>query len=151
MRFIPYYYSGDNLYYGNASVVEIHGYYADEYQEVGDPSNSNNPKKKINPDVDISSGDAGGGSGGNTPTEADKNTILSFIKGFFELMAALFQESVKFLKQIPEFLKSLWSLIDLIGQFPSMVSKVFSFLPSAYTTMLVGGLALAILLRIFGR
>jgi len=66
-------------------------------------------------------------------------------------MAALFQESVKFLKQIPDFLKSLWSLIDLVGQFPSMVSKVFSFLPSAYTTMLVGGLALAILLRIFGR
>ena len=144
LRFIPYYYSGDNLYYGNASVVEIHGYYADEFQEVGDPSNPNNPKKKINPDVDISSGDAGGGSGGNTPTEADKNTILSFVKGFFELMAALFQESVQFLKQ-------LWSLIDLVGQFPSMVSKVFSFLPSAYTTMLVGGLALAILLRIFGR
>lgn len=151
LRFIPYYYSGDNLYYGNASIVEINGSLADEYQEVGDPSNPNNPKKKINPDVDISSGDAGGGSGGNTPTESDKNTILSFIKGFFELMAALFQESVKFLKQIPEFLKSLWSLIDLVGQFPSMVSKVFSFLPSAYTTMLVGGLALAILLRIFGR
>lgn len=151
LRFIPYYYSGDNLYYGNASVVEIHGYLADEFQEVGDPSNSNNPKKKINPDVDISSGDAGGGSGGNTPTEADKNTILSFVKGFFELMAALFQESVKFLKQLPSFLKSMWSLIDLVGQFPSMVSKVFSFLPSAYTTMLVGGLALAILLRIFGR
>ena len=151
LRFIPYYYSGDNLYYGNASVVEIHGYFADEYQEVGDPSNPNNPKKKINPDVDISSGDAGGGTGGNTPTEADKNTILSFIKGFFELMAALFQESVKFLKQIPDFLKSLWSLIDLVGQFPSMVSKVFSFLPSVYSTMLVGGLALAILLRIFGR
>lgn len=151
LRFIPYYYSGDNLYYGNASVVEIHGYFADEYQEVGDPSNPNNPKKKINPDVDISSGDAGGGTGGNTPTEADKNTILSFIKGFFELMAALFQESVKFLKQIPDFLKSLWSLIDLVGQFPAMVSKVFSFLPSVYSTMLVGGLALAILLRIFGR
>lgn len=151
LRFIPYYYSGDNLYYGNASIVEINGVSADEYQEVGDPSNSNNPKKKINPDVDISSGDAGGGSGGNTPTEADKNTILSFIKGFFELMAALFQESVKFLKQLPSFLKSMWSLIDLVGQFPSMVSKVFSFLPSAYTTMLVGGLALAILLRIFGR
>lgn len=151
LRFIPYYYSGDNLYYGNASVVEITGNSAGEYQEVGDPSNLNNPKKKINPDVDISSGDSGGGSGGNTPTEADKNTILSFIKGFFELMAALFQESVKFLKQIPDFLKSLWSLIDLVGQFPSMVSKVFSFLPSAYTTMLVGGLALAILLRIFGR
>ena len=151
LRFIPYYYSGDNLYYGNASIVEIAGNSAGEYQEVGDPSNPNNPKKKINPDVDISSGVAGGGSGGNTPTEADKNTILSFIKGFFELMAALFQESVKFLKQIPEFLKSLWSLIDLVGQFPSMVSKVFSFLPSAYTTMLVGGLALAILLRIFGR
>lgn len=151
LRFIPYYYSGDNLYYGNASVVEIHGYLADEYQEVGDPSNSNNPKKKINPDVDISSGDAGGGSGGNIPTEADKNTILSFIKGFFELMAALFQESVKFLKQLPSFLKSMWSLIDLVGQFPSMVSKVFSFLPSVYSTMLVGGLALAILLRIFGR
>lgn len=151
LRFIPYYYSGDNLYYGNASIVEINGVSADEYQEVGDPSNSNNPKKKINPDVDISSGDAGGGSGGNTPTEADKNTILSFIKGFFELMAALFQESVKFLKQLPSFLKSMWSLIDLVGQFPSMVSKVFSFLPSVYSTMLVGGLALAILLRIFGR
>ena len=151
LRFIPYYYSGDNLYYGNASVVEIAGISAEEYQEVGDPSNSNNPKKKINPDVDISSGDAGGGSGGNIPTEADKNTILSFIKGFFELMAALFQESVKFLKQLPSFLKSMWSLIDLVGQFPSMVSKVFSFLPSVYSTMLVGGLALAILLRIFGR
>lgn len=151
LRFIPYYYSGDNLYYGNASIVEINGVSADEYQEVGDPSNSNNPKKKINPDVDISSGDAGGGSGGNTPTEADKNTILSFIKGFFELMAALFQESVKFLKQLPGFLKSMWSLIDLVGQFPAMVSKVFSFLPSVYSTMLVGGLALAILLRIFGR
>ena len=151
LRFIPYYYSGDNLYYGNASVVEIAGTSAEEYQEVGDPSNPNNPKKKINPDVDISSGDAGGGSGGNTPTEADKNTILSFIKGFFELMAALFQESVKFLKQLPSFLKSMWSLIDLVGQFPAMVSKVFSFLPSVYSTMLVGGLALAILLRIFGR
>lgn len=151
LRFIPYYYSGDNLYYGNASVVEIAGISAEEYQEVGDPSNPNNPKKKINPDVDISSGDAGGGSGGNTPTEADKNTILSFIKGFFELMAALFQESVKFLKQLPSFLKSMWSLIDLVGQFPAMVSKVFSFLPSVYSTMLVGGLALAILLRIFGR
>ena len=151
LRFIPYYYSGDNLYYGNASIVEITGNSAGEYQEVGDPSNPNNPKKKINPDVDISSGDAGGGSGGNTPTEADKNTILSFIKGFFELMAALFQESVKFLKQLPSFLKSMWSLIDLVGQFPAMVSKVFSFLPSVYSTMLVGGLALAILLRIFGR
>lgn len=151
LRFIPYYYSGDNLYYGNASIVEITGNSAGEYQEVGDPSNPNNPKKKINPDVDISSGDAGGGSGGNTPSEADKNTILSFIKGFFELMAALFQESVKFLKQLPSFLKSMWSLIDLVGQFPAMVSKVFSFLPSVYSTMLVGGLALAILLRIFGR
>ena len=151
LRFIPYYYSGDNLYYGNASIVEITGNSAGEFQEVGDPSNPNNPKKKINPDVDISSGDAGGGSGGNTPTEADKNTVLSFVRGFFELMAALFQESVKFLKQLPSFLKSMWSLIDLVGQFPSMVSQVFSFLPSAYTTMLVGGLALAILLRIFGR
>ena len=151
LRFIPYYYSGDALYYGNASIVEISGSVVGEYQEVGDPSNPNNPKKKINPEVDISAGDAGGGSGGNAPSEADKNTFLSFVKGFFELLAALFQESVKFLKQIPDFLKSMWSLIDLVGQFPSMVSKVFSFLPSAYTTMLIGGLALVILLRIFGR
>lgn len=151
LKFVPYYSSGDNRYYGNASVVEIDFKLKGTYQEVGDPGNYNNPRKELIPEVDISGGDAGGGSGGNTPTEADKNTILSFIKGFFELMAALFQESVKFLKQLPSFLKSMWSLIDLVGQFPAMVSKVFSFLPSVYSTMLVGGLALAILLRIFGR
>lgn len=151
LKFVPYYSSGDNRYYGNASVVEIDFKLKGTYQEVGDPGNYNNPRKELIPEVDISGGDAGGGSGGNTPTEADKNTILSFIKGFFELMAALFQESVKFLKQLPIFLKSMWSLIDLVGQFPAMVSKVFSFLPSVYSTMLVGGLALAILLRIFGR
>lgn len=151
LKFVPYYSSGDNRYYGNASVVEIDRKLKGTYQEIGDPGNYNNPRKELVPEVDISGGDAGGGSGGNTPTEADKNTILSFIKGFFELMAALFQESVKFLKQLPSFLKSMWSLIDLVGQFPAMVSKVFSFLPSVYSTMLVGGLALAILLRIFGR
>lgn len=151
LKFVPYYSSGDNRYYGNASVVEIDWKLKGTYQEVGDPGNNNNPRKEIVPEVDISGGDSGGGLGGTSPSESDKNTILSFIKGFFDILIGLFQESVKFFKQLPTFLKSMWSLIDLVGQFPSMVSKVFSFLPSAYTTMLVGGLALAILLRIFGR
>ena len=151
LKFVPYYSSGDNRYYGNASVVEIDWKLKGTYQEVGDPGNNNNPRKELVPEVDISGGNSGGGSGGTSPSETDKNTILSFIKGFFDILIGLFQESVKFFKQLPTFLKSMWSLIDLIGQFPAMVSNVFSFLPSAYTTMLVGGLALAILLRIFGR
>ena len=43
------------------------------------------------------------------------------------------------------------SLIKCVGQIPSLVGQVFSFLPSVYTNMLLVGLGLVIILRILGR
>lgn len=50
-----------------------------------------------------------------------------------------------------DFVSILNSLVDGIGEFPALVGKVFSFLPTAFIGMLVAGLALIIVLRIAGR
>lgn len=50
-----------------------------------------------------------------------------------------------------DFESMLDALKDGIGEFPELVGKVFSFLPSAFITMLAAGLAIIIVLRILGR
>lgn len=49
------------------------------------------------------------------------------------------------------FFSLLKSMIQACGQFPALVANVFSFLPGYYSSMLIVGLGLIILLRILGR
>ena len=50
-----------------------------------------------------------------------------------------------------DFASILDGLAEGIGQFPTLVGKVFSFLPPAFIGMLVAGLAVIIVIRILGR
>ncbi len=50
-----------------------------------------------------------------------------------------------------DFLNLLPSFLKACGQFPSLVARVYSFLPSYYANMLICGLSLIIILRILGR
>ena len=50
-----------------------------------------------------------------------------------------------------DFFSLLKTMLQACGQFPALVANVFSFLPGYYSSMLIVGLGLIILLRILGR
>ena len=129
LKFIPYYSTGSSLYYGNASVIEINGSDIHPFQEHNDPADENSDKDRedLDPEVpkknpiDYIGGDVSGG---------DSIDVLTVTKNFYSMLTGM---------------------LNALGQFPSLVARVFSFLPSVYTDMLLVALALVIILRILGR
>lgn len=129
LKFIPYYSTGSSLYYGNASVVEINGSDIHPFQEHNDPADENSDKDRedLDPEepkknpIDYIGGDVSGG---------DSIDVLTVTKNFYSMLTGM---------------------LNALGQFPSLVARVFSFLPSVYTDMLLVALALVIILRILGR
>ena len=65
------------------------------------------------------------------------------------------QKILNFIKDIPRIINSLFdSLMGLmsgVGQIPSLLSQLFSFLPVEIISLIGLGLTVVIVLRIFGR
>ena len=125
----PTYTDGFTNYYGNPFVIHMVNYRA-VGGGVATPDDPFNPVTD-EPPTDWEDPDPWGTGDPSVPgfdlTEFD---IVKLFTTFYDLMV---------------------SLIKSVGQIPSLVGHVFSFLPSVYTNMLLVGLGLVIILRILGR
>lgn len=96
-------------------------------------------------DNDVQDSDGGYDDGERTPTDIGGGNTMDEAEDNMKPVDTTNDFS------FTDFASILDSLADGIGQFPQLVAKVFSFLPSAFIGMLVAGLAVVIICRIIGR
>ena len=134
IRYTPYYKTSSGVYYGKPIIVSVSGNATTETitELNGDYLDEINPPEFVD----------------KTPTDWFENTTLwdnvEYIKDHSEDDIDL--DNLTF-----NFFKMLKAVINACGQFPALVTTVFSFLPSDISKLLVISLSLIIILRILGR
>lgn len=135
IRIIPYYKSTFYNFYGNSMLINVNGYSSVEdniYMSTTDPYFDPDcllyqPYPKDDPII----------VDGITPSESTEND--STFGGF------------NFENIMSNFFTMISALLSSAGRVPSLVSKVFSFLPGVYSSMIMTALIICIILRVLGR
>lgn len=136
IRLIPYYVTREGTYYGRAVEISLSalGGVKSTMQVEGDVlSEGSNYLDRTDLTEDYFTDHSPIGDLVDNIINSDDSSDLSIDKLTFN------------------FFSLLKSMIQACGQFPALVANVFSFLPGYYSSMLIVGLALIILLRILGR
>lgn len=135
LRYLKY--DGDKLYYGK-------WVYANKDGNGGNTSYVGDEDGNVLEDEDY-------GTGVDTSESQNSNTPTS-ISDFFEMLLSPITDLFSNLnKLVSSLFTNANNIISSIGSVPVMLSKLLSFMPAEVWTIITLGMAVVILLRIFGR
>lgn len=132
IKLTPYYKTENGLFYGHSFSLELDGKkVVGEYESTGDPffgdvSAGDSLLKPVEKEDPIF-------VGGVTDDESSDNQTFDF-ENIFSNFIALIK-----------------SFLNSAGQVPALVNRVFSFLPSSFSSMITVALSIVVILRIIGR